>query len=94
MLAMYKERVISLLDLRWVCITCKCGTSITMDLSRKPRQDANFAPVMCQVCGELFDTSIRNLNDLNVAFRAMLELAKGSPDTVTFISRVSDDAKP
>ena len=96
MTAMYKEWVITLLDLQWVCITCKkCGTSLTLDMARlfeAKRTRPNFAPVICQVCEEKCDTSLESLNDLQNAYRGLFKLAKANPDCVTFVSRCPEGA--
>ncbi len=96
MTGMYKERVIALLDLQWVCITCKkCGTSVTLDMARlfePQRNRPTFAPISCQVCDEKFDTSLDGVNGLQVAFRELFKLAKTKPNCVTFISRCADGA--
>lgn len=89
---MQKERVISLLDLRWLCVTCeKCKTSPTMDMNREspgiqPGNFSNFAPSHCSMCGEPFDSAVTNLHGLHVVFRAMFKFAEANPDVITFIA--------
>jgi hypothetical protein len=95
MIVMYKERVISLSDLRWVCITCeKCKTSITLDMTREREPRAPNLPTHCQICDTAFDSAVSNLNGLKAAFKELFKLSKTKPDAVTFISDEEDTEMP
>ena len=88
---MYKERVISLLDLRWLCITCeKCGTSITLDMARELDPRRPNLLLECQVCDAPFDSAVSGLNGLRKAFKNLFGLAQNKPEVISFIAEDAD----
>src|ERR1019366_1995360 len=83
MAAMQKQVVVSLSDLRYVTVLCKsCGGSITMDLAKESDHQLRFGftPVICSICHVGRDTSIKYLDQLQMAYKALLGIA----DVITF----------
>jgi hypothetical protein len=80
-LVMLKEIVVSLAELRQVCIECiHCKTAVTLDLLDETgnitKGGDTFAPQACPGCGNEYDSAIpRNLNALQKACKTMEPVA-------------------
>jgi hypothetical protein len=82
MVYMRQEIVLSITDLRYVCVKCpRCTAEVILDLTReKDPSGRSFAPADCSVCNTKFDTVIGYLNQFQQAYK---ELAKRE-DVVAF----------
>jgi NAD-dependent SIR2 family protein deacetylase len=83
MVAMRRQSIISLSDMRYVSIQCKqCGASITLDMMRVSdyQKRFGFAPTACSACQLPHDTSVKNLDGLRLAYESLL----GISDRITF----------
>ncbi len=85
MLAMHKQFVVSLADLRFVSVECPtCKTVVTMDMKEphelKVKHDA-FTPKDCSACRHQYDSAIRPGVD---AFQRAYAALVGIADRVTF----------
>lgn len=92
--AMHKELVISVADLRYVCIGCQnCHTTVTLDMQELPnfreKYDA-FTPKDCPGCQKEYDTAVRDgIDQLHRVFKMLSKVEK----RVTFRGR-AEEAKP
>jgi hypothetical protein len=78
---MRKELVISLVDIRYICIKCQnCKAEVTLDMQAKydlAEKYGAFAPKQCPVCQQRYDSAIpENVDQLRKAYRAMLSIAE------------------
>lgn len=77
---MHKELVISIADLRYVCILCPhCQTKVVLDMKEKAPFAAKhgiFAPKKCPGCYAEYDSAIQpNVDDLQRAYQSLIEIA-------------------
>jgi len=82
-----KEVVISIADLRYVCIECpQCQTKVILDMEQKAafaEKHGIFAPKECPGCHSAYDSAIQpNIDQLQRAYQSLLEIA----DRITFCS--------
>ncbi len=86
MLAMKKQLIIALADLRYVSIECHtCKTVVTLDmkepLSADTEKSGLFGPVTCPGCGQGYDSAIQpNVELFRKSYRSLLPIA----DRITF----------
>ena len=62
MLVMHKQKIVTLADLRFVCIKCPlCRTEVSMDM-QEPSEVAkrSFTPRKCPGCDAAYDSAIVN----------------------------------
>ena len=88
---MHKESVISINDLRYVCIQCPhCKARVTLDMQQKTELLARhgfFAPKQCPGCQTDYDTAIQaGVDQLQKAYQALAAVA----DRITFRAESSD----
>ncbi len=81
MAAMQKQFVISLCDLRYVCIECPhCKAVVTLDMketSEFQSKQGVFAPKECPGCRKAYDTAIPpNVDSFQRSYKALLEIAE------------------
>jgi primosomal protein N' len=76
---MRKMLVISLVDIRYICIKCQnCKAEVTLDMQAEYKlgKYGTFAPKQCPVCQGQYDSAIPdNADRLRKAYRAMLPIA-------------------
>ena len=78
MVAMHRQFVLSLSDLRYISINCKkCSASVTLDMTRESdhQKQYGFAPMVCPACKQGYDTAIRNLSGFRHAYQSLLCVA-------------------
>ncbi len=92
MLAMQKQIVISLMDLRYVSIECPhCKTVVTLDmkggLGDLGKKHKVFTPEKCPACPADYDTAIKeNVDGFCRAYQSLLPIAerisfRGEPES-------------
>lgn len=91
MAAMHRELVVSVADLRYVCLRCKqCNTTVTFDLqepSQFTQKHGVLAPKDCPVCRTEYDVALRQgIDGFYRAFKPMLDVA----DWITFRGKVEE----
>jgi len=84
MVAMHKQIVVSLSDLRYISVQCpNCDAVLTLDMTKESaHQDKYgvFFPRVCVACQTTYDSALANVGDLRRAFQALAAVA----DRVTF----------
>jgi hypothetical protein len=85
MMAMHKELVVSLADLRYVSISCpQCRTKVILDM-KEPSERVNkqgiFAPKSCPGCLNSYDTAIQPSVD---AFQRVYAALSAIAERVSF----------
>ncbi len=82
---MQTDFIVSLADIRFVEIHCKCKTKVTMDMQELPesrKKEGNFAPLICPGCSEQYDSAVAPaVNQFQMAYKS---LVNASPESVTF----------
>jgi phage terminase large subunit GpA-like protein len=85
---MRKETVISVGDLRHICITCPhCQTRFILDMDAPylgTNDRPNFAPSGCPGCRQLYDSTVGNLNALHRVYCAIHDAKIGT--AITFLA--------
>ena len=89
MLAMHKEIVISLKDLRYISIECPlCKSRVIMDMKEThkiAKEQDSFSPRKCPACLVSYDTAIpSNINRLQETYVGLLPIA----DRISFRGEV------
>jgi hypothetical protein len=78
---MHDKTMVSISDLRYVCIKCpQCQTRVILDMqkkSAKAQQHGFFAPKQCPGCLIDYDSSIRkSVDELQESYPRLLEIAE------------------
>ncbi len=96
MTTMEQEVVISVADLRYVCIKCQhCNTQVILDMadpSEVARKYANaFTPASCPGCQSEYDSAIRpGIDSLQRAYMELLKIEK----QIAFRGKFTADTSP
>ena len=91
---MRRQLIVSLADLRHVCIECpNCHTRLIPDMKRKRTFDQEqffFTPGVCAGCKIAYDSAIQaNVNQMQSAYEGLMKIA----DSITFLSEPEDEAQ-
>ncbi len=91
---MRTEAVISISDLRYVCIECpQCRTKVILDMTERTefgKRHDFFAPNKCPACQAPYDTAIQpGVDQLQKAYEALAPIA----GRVSFRSEAEDDGR-
>jgi primosomal protein N' len=81
MLAMLKELVVSLADIRCICVSCQhCKTKVVLDMREQSdfaRTHGVFLPNECPGCRKPYDSALQpGLQNLHRAYEPLLPLEK------------------
>lgn len=81
---MVKQMLLSIQELRYVCITCPhCETQITLDMMafNRPSSESErvarrklFTPRTCPACQNNFDTAVHSLDAFQAAYEELTKL--------------------
>ncbi len=95
---MQREFVVSLADLRYVCIACAhCPTKVILDMERDRDPEAarsrhpdattmtGFAPQTCPGCGRHYDSAIRlRVDQFQLAYKALVPVPDAIKNQISF----------
>lgn len=90
MCVMHKELVVSIADLRYVCIECPhCRTKVVLDM-KEPSEVSKkynfFTPKECPGCRTAYDTAIQpSIDSLQRSYTSLMQIAdrisfRGNPE--------------
>lgn len=96
MLAMHKELLLSLSDIRYISIGCpSCATRVVLDLGEAPAVDRNtgdpILPRACPNCRSPFDSAL--ISAVRTLREAFADFAKTDTQKVTFPIKLEDAPK-
>lgn len=88
---MHKQIVVSIADLRYICIKCPhCHTKVILDMKEKSsfaKKQGIFAPKRCPGCETNYDSAIQpNVDQLQRAYESLLEIV----DNISFHSEPAE----